>query len=66
MIITLNGESKKLEDNISIQQLLDLLNLKKETVVAELNGEIIVTENFDKTIIYNDAVLELIRFVGGG
>ena len=68
--ITLNGQIKKINSNdiekYSIENLINDLLLKKETIVAELNGEIIESAKFIETYLVKDDSLELIRFVGGG
>ena len=70
MKIVLNGDIKEIKSSennqSSIQDLINELNIKKETVVAELDGKIIESKVFDKTMLYENARLELIRFVGGG
>jgi len=68
--IKLNGEDKDINlngiGNYSIESLINDLSLKKETIVAELNGNIIESAKFNKIYLVKDDTLELIRFVGGG
>jgi|AntRauTorckE6833_2_1112554.scaffolds.fasta_scaffold143255_1 thiamine biosynthesis protein ThiS len=66
MEIFLNGEKQKVQDNIT---LADLLRQKKkdfEKVVAELNSEIIETKDYEKTVLNTGDGLEILNFVGGG
>ncbi len=68
--IKLNGEDKDInlmeKENYSIESLINDLSLKKETIVAELNGNIIESSKFNEILLVKDDTLELIRFVGGG
>ncbi len=68
--IKLNGEDKDINssgiEHYSIENLINDLSLKKETIVAELNGNIIESSKFNETILVENDLLELIRFVGGG
>ncbi len=68
--IKLNGEDKDINssgiENYSIENLINDLSLKKETIVAELNSNIIESSKFNETILVENDLLELIRFVGGG
>ena len=67
--LTINGKERQFEDGqlpADLTQLLELLNINKETVVAEIDGKIIEKNNFTKTPLRNGQTVELIRFVGGG
>jgi sulfur carrier protein len=41
-------------------------NIKEDTVVIELNYEILPKENFAITLLKDGDNLEVLRFVGGG
>ncbi|MDR1861932.1 MAG: sulfur carrier protein ThiS [Candidatus Ancillula sp.] len=45
---------------------LNELGFDPETVVVEMNGEIVSVSDFDQIIVPEGAVLEVLRFVGGG
>ena len=66
MIVKLNGKEAELAENITILELLESKNLTPETVVVELNMEIIPAENYGSTQINDGDHLEILRFVGGG
>ena len=66
MKIKLNGKEKNLTESLSLGNLIDELDLRNTPVVAEINGKIIKPENYSSTIINENDVVELIRFVGGG
>jgi thiamine biosynthesis protein ThiS len=50
----------------SISDLLTSFGLAPETVVAEVNGQIVAKAQFDSHIVDKEAVVELVAFVGGG
>ncbi len=66
MTITCNGEPRKIEREMSVEELMRSLNLNPETVVAELDGRILSRPECAETRLADGATLELIRFVGGG
>jgi sulfur carrier protein len=66
MKITLNGDTVELERAYSISELIVKYDMKKETVVVELNGDLPDKATYDDTLTKEDDKIELIRFVGGG
>jgi thiamine biosynthesis protein ThiS len=66
MQIIVNGESKECTSLSTITELLTNLSLKPETVVIELNNEIIQPDAYDKSQLAEADSVEIIRFVGGG
>ncbi|MBY6037291.1 sulfur carrier protein ThiS [Fictibacillus nanhaiensis] len=67
MKLQINGEV--LEVPKSLQTITDLLNhleLQNQTVIAEINDEIISNHKQDETAIKENDKIELVRFVGGG
>lgn len=66
MKITLNGDVVELERAYSISELITKYDMKKETVVVELNGDLPEKDTFDTVITKEGDKIELIRFVGGG
>lgn len=61
-----NGNPYLLEKS---QTLLDFLQCQEYniyTIAVELNGEIIPRETFTDTLLGDDDVLEIVKFVGGG
>lgn len=61
-----NGKELEFKDNTSISKLLDNIGVNKNTVVVEVNLEIIENEAYDNYFLREDDVIEVIRFVGGG
>lgn len=63
--IHINGEEKELNENSTIQEVLDDLNIKSPMIVVEKNLEIIPKEQYHFKLKENDN-LEIVGFFGGG
>lgn len=66
MQIKVNGRLYNFDDNITLENIINQLNISSQNIIAEVNGEVITKEEFNKTVIENNSVIELIKFVGGG
>jgi sulfur carrier protein len=66
MIITINGEKLAFDKEVSIMDFLNTKNITPNSVVVELNQEIIPSANYQSTWLNQDDSLEILRFVGGG
>jgi len=66
MQIILNGENAELENALSLNELIDKYDMKRETVVVEYNGELPDKGLYDSIKTKEGDKIELIRFVGGG
>ncbi len=64
--IQVNGESRSFESVPTIAQLLLELGVPIETVLVELNRQVVARIEFASTQLEDGDVLELVRFVGGG
>ncbi len=50
----------------TLSELLDELQIRHATVVAEIDGKIIERKSFTETTLADGQTIELVRFVGGG
>jgi thiamine biosynthesis protein ThiS len=66
MNITLNGRSKELAASVTIEQLLQTLQLDPSQVAVEHNRKILPRAHFAQTALSDGDQLEIIHFVGGG
>jgi thiazole synthase len=64
--VTLNGKPRKVEDGVSLLELLEELDVAPSRVVIEHNREIRRKDDFAKTVVHGGDELELVYFVGGG
>lgn len=61
----INGQEYDYE-SMTVASILEALSIKSETVVVEVNGEIVPKVNFSDFVVDKSAVVELVAFVGGG
>ena len=64
--IILNGESHRCPANISLPDLLKLLEFNPRLIALEYNGEILHRQYWETTVIQNNDRLEVVTIVGGG
>lgn len=64
--ITLNGETKEIEEEVTLGHLLDLFSLPKQRVAVELNKKVIRRLDWETTTINDNDKVEIVHFVGGG
>jgi thiamine biosynthesis protein ThiS len=64
--ITLNGDPYRLEREISVAQLVELLRMKPNRVAVEINRDVVPKVRYAETMIRAGDVVEVISFVGGG
>lgn len=62
----INGDPFTFDTEVTIQDILDHLELDKKRVIAEHNQNLIQREDFANQIVREDDCLELLEFVGGG
>ncbi len=66
MNITINGETREIQEGTTIQALLEALELQPDVTVVQRNEDIIQRDAYEATALNNGDTLELVRFVGGG
>ena len=64
--ISLNGDSREVPPNLSLESLLIWLNLPTDRVAVERNLEIVPRRLWTATTILPGDRLEVVHFVGGG
>ena len=67
--LKINGVEKEFSAGVlpdTLAELLEQMNIKQATVVAEIDGIIIDRDDFGDTQIKPGQSIELVRFVGGG
>ena len=67
-VLKINGVEKQFPAGLpeTLAELLVQLNTKAETVVAEIDGQIIERQKFAQTKLKTGQNIELVRFVPGG
>jgi len=66
MKIRLNGQDKEFTSQASLKQLIEESCRGNKHVIAEINGAIIKTTQWEQTSISDGDIVELVSFVGGG
>ena len=64
--ITVNGTAAECPEGLSVEQLLEYLNLPVERVAVERNRQIVPREARSVQQVQRDDVFEIVTFVGGG
>lgn len=65
-MVRVNGNKISNEDIHTISELLQIFGLNENRVVIELNGKIVIKEEFSKVNLNETDSVEVISFVGGG
>ena len=63
--LQVNGEKKSTKQETSVLELLKELEIDKDKVAVELNGQVIYKDKLDISLSEGDN-LEIIRILGGG
>ncbi len=66
MQIIINGETKKIENELNLRELLEKLDLPDERIAIELNKEVVRKKDWETVKIADRDKIEIIHFVGGG
>jgi len=66
MKIIVNGEEKEAPSGVSVAEYVVSLGFDPETVVVELDGQILARPEYAEWRLTEGCELELIRFIGGG
>lgn len=66
MKIFVNGDEKEAPAGVSVSEYVKTLGFDPETVVVEIDGQILARTDFSSKLLSEGCELELIRFIGGG
>ncbi len=66
MQITLNGDPAELPGPLSVQALLERLQIDPRLVAVEHNRVVVKRARYPDTIIVEGSEVEIVNFVGGG
>lgn len=64
--ICVNGKDTELTEEIQLSRWIEERQLNPLTLLIELNGQILVSADWEKVILRPGDQLELLQFVGGG
>jgi len=66
MKVFINGETKEIENKLSLSNLLKQLSLSSERIAVELNRAVIRKKDWEAIEIKDADKIEIVHFVGGG
>ena len=66
MQIIVNGETKQIERELNLQELLGKLELPTERIAIELNKTVVRKKDWETVKVADSDKIEIIHFVGGG
>jgi len=66
MNITINGETRTLEEDLNLQQLISMLGLENKRLAIEVNQEIVPRSEYASHVLINNDKVEIVQAIGGG
>lgn len=66
MQVKVNGEFREMEEGSTLHALITMLGLEARVMAAAVNMQIVKQDAWDKAILKEGDVIELLDFVGGG
>lgn len=64
--ITVNGASVEIESEMSVEELLDTVDVPPNYLAVEVNAEVVPRETYGETTVHDGDVVEVVTLVGGG
>ena len=64
--ITVNGRSVELDTPMTVEQMLDRVDVPPNYLAVEVNAEVVPREEYTTHSIQNGDQIELVTLVGGG
>lgn len=66
MNLRINGEDREVVNNLSLKELVTLLDLTPERIAIELNQNVVRRADWPSTVLIENDRVEIVHFVGGG
>ena len=66
MEIKLNGEIRQIKDGMTLQELIDSLQLPNRALAVAVNRTVITRQKWPEVVLYPADQVELVRAIGGG
>ena len=64
--VRVNGKDTEIQSGLSVQELVESLDLDARLIVVELNRRILSRDSFSDVRVSGGDQVELVHFVGGG
>ncbi len=66
MQIVLNGQSREIDQPVTVAELLEQLGLEPRRVAIEVNEKLVRRAEYDQTRLHEGDRVEIVTLVGGG
>ncbi|HEY0050396.1 MAG TPA: sulfur carrier protein ThiS [Pyrinomonadaceae bacterium] len=66
MKVFINGETRDIESNLNLRELLRRFDLPSERIAVELNRRVVRKKDWENIEIKDADKIEIVHFVGGG
>ena len=66
MRVYINGESREVQGNPSLADLINQLDLPAARIAVELNREVVRRSEWANRMLHDEDRIEIVHFVGGG
>ena len=66
MRILINGETKEIQSEVNLSDLLKHFSLPSERIAIELNKEVVRRKDWETIRVKDADKIEIVHFVGGG
>ncbi len=66
MRVYVNGESREIQGNPSLAELINELDLPAARIAVEVNREVVRRAEWANTMLRDEDKIEIVHFVGGG
>ncbi len=66
MKVFLNGEAREIGSGTDLIKLLELFSFPTQRIAVEVNKAVVRRNDWNKTVLNESDVIEVIHFVGGG
>jgi len=66
MQIVINGQKKDFDKALKLKKIIEQFCRNPNHVIAEVNGHIVKSQNWDQADVEDGDKIELVTFVGGG
>jgi len=66
MKITVNGQTVEIDDSMTVEQVLDTVDVPPNYLAVEVNAEVVPREEYTTHRLHTGDEVELVTLVGGG
>ncbi|MEM1068096.1 MAG: sulfur carrier protein ThiS [Planctomycetota bacterium] len=64
--ISINGQTVEIESEMTVEQMLDTVDVPPNYLAVEINAEVVPREDYTRHIVRNGDHVEVVTLVGGG